>query len=140
MAAKRKLSEGQYNQALKLYEHSRVSHQHPHLSHIPSLHSTPTHLSHSHILYILTLSHLSHYSHPHIQCAPWEVIDAFTAVQRVPELVQYLYQLVHNDNATLTHPKQVEDLLLLCFAHEVYSQFHTSPTHSLCIQYVMYTQ
>ncbi|XP_064397834.1 uncharacterized protein LOC135344542 isoform X2 [Halichondria panicea] len=84
IVAKKKLAEGLYSQALKLYEHSR--------------------------------------------CPPWDVIRSFSDAKRVPELVQYLYQLVYNDTgrASITHPKQVEDLLLLCFAHECL-RYHGKP-------------
>lgn len=55
------------------------------------------------------------------QCSPSKIIDSFSSVGRVSELVQYLHQLVYDDTShtSLLKPKHVQNVLLKCFIHEV---------------------
>ena len=56
------------------------------------------------------------------QCPSSHIIDRFSEIERVPELVQYLHQLVYDDtpgHMSVSYPAQVQNILLKCFVHEV---------------------
>jgi len=55
------------------------------------------------------------------RCSTSHIIESFSQEERIPELVQYLHQVVYDDtgHAPLVNPKQVQDVLVKCFIHEV---------------------
>ena len=74
-----------------------------------------------HVLLIYTISY-SYISISFLQYPSSYIIERFSEIERVPELVQYLHQLVYDDtpgHTTVSYPAQVQNILLKCFVHEV---------------------
>ena len=62
------------------------------------------------------------------------IIERFSEIERVPELVQYLHQLVYDDtpgHTSISYPAQVQNILVKCFVHEVTRFVRTGDLHKI---------